>query len=103
VIQNIIADNNGCKVNVDYEPPEDGPVRVETYVGLKSKKVKWCVIFEMLRYVYVRFDVLSSDYANYVSSYTASHPTTLHNVFKVMNINVKRCTSYCTTLNSRII
>jgi hypothetical protein len=33
MIQNIIADNNECKVNVDYEPPEDYPVRVETYVG----------------------------------------------------------------------
>jgi hypothetical protein len=37
VIQNIIADNNGCKVNVDYEPPEDGLVRAETYVGVKEK------------------------------------------------------------------
>jgi hypothetical protein len=35
VIQNVIADN-GCKVNVDYEPPEDGPVRVETYVGVEE-------------------------------------------------------------------
>ena len=35
VIQNIIADNNGCKVNVD-KPPEDDPVRVETYVGVKE-------------------------------------------------------------------
>jgi hypothetical protein len=26
---------NGCKVNVHYEPPEDGLVRVETYVGVK--------------------------------------------------------------------
>jgi hypothetical protein len=34
VIYNTIADNNGCKVNVDYEPPEDGLVRVETYVGV---------------------------------------------------------------------
>jgi hypothetical protein len=33
VIQNIIADNNGCKINVHYEPPEDGLVKVETYVG----------------------------------------------------------------------
>ena len=24
--------NNGCKVNVDYKPPEDGLVRAETYV-----------------------------------------------------------------------
>jgi hypothetical protein len=32
----IIADNNGCKVNVDYEPPEDGLVRAETYVGVKE-------------------------------------------------------------------
>jgi hypothetical protein len=31
-----IADNNGCKVNVDYEPPEDYPVRVETYVGVEE-------------------------------------------------------------------
>jgi hypothetical protein len=31
VIYNVIADiNNGCKVNVDYEPPEDGLVRAET-------------------------------------------------------------------------
>jgi hypothetical protein len=36
VIQNIIADNNGCKVNVDYEPPEDGLVRAETNVGVKE-------------------------------------------------------------------
>jgi hypothetical protein len=35
VIQNIIADN-GCQVNVDYEPPEDGLVRTETYVGVKE-------------------------------------------------------------------
>jgi hypothetical protein len=36
VIYNIIADiNNGCKVNVHYEPPKDGPVRAETYVGVK--------------------------------------------------------------------
>jgi hypothetical protein len=37
VIYNIITDkNNGCKVNVHYEPPEDGLVRVETYVGVKE-------------------------------------------------------------------
>jgi hypothetical protein len=37
VIYNITADiNNGCKVNVNYEPPEDDPVRVETYVGVKE-------------------------------------------------------------------
>jgi hypothetical protein len=36
VIQNIIADNNGCIVKVDYEPPEDGLVRAETYVGVKE-------------------------------------------------------------------
>jgi hypothetical protein len=37
VIQNIIADiNNGYKVNVHYEPPEDGLVRAETYVGVKG-------------------------------------------------------------------
>jgi hypothetical protein len=35
VIHNIIADNKICKVNVDYEPPEDGLVRVETFVGVK--------------------------------------------------------------------
>jgi hypothetical protein len=28
--------NNGCKVNVDYEPPENGLVRAETYVGVKE-------------------------------------------------------------------
>jgi hypothetical protein len=34
-----IADiNNGCKVNVNYEPPEDDPVRVETYVGVEEEK-----------------------------------------------------------------
>jgi hypothetical protein len=34
VIYNITADiNNGCKVNVHYDPPEDDPARVETYVG----------------------------------------------------------------------
>jgi hypothetical protein len=36
VIQNIIADNNVCKLNVDYEPTEDGLIRAETYVGLKE-------------------------------------------------------------------
>jgi hypothetical protein len=36
VIQNIIADNNGCTVKVEYEPPEDGLVRAETYVGVKE-------------------------------------------------------------------
>jgi hypothetical protein len=37
VIYNIIADiNNGIKVNVYYEPPEDDLVRVETYVGVKE-------------------------------------------------------------------
>jgi hypothetical protein len=37
VIYNIIADINiGCKVNVDYEPPEDGLVKTETYVGVKE-------------------------------------------------------------------
>jgi hypothetical protein len=36
VIYNITADNNGCKVNVHYEPPEDGLVRVETCVGVKE-------------------------------------------------------------------
>jgi hypothetical protein len=35
-IYNIIADNNGCKLNVDYEPPEDCLVRVETYVGVEE-------------------------------------------------------------------
>jgi hypothetical protein len=25
--------NNGCTVNADYEPPEDGLVRVEIYRG----------------------------------------------------------------------
>ena len=39
VINNTIADSNGCIVNVDYEPPEDGLVRDETYVAFK-KKVK---------------------------------------------------------------
>jgi hypothetical protein len=34
VIYNIIADNSGCKVHADYEPPEDDLVRVETYVGV---------------------------------------------------------------------
>jgi hypothetical protein len=28
--------HNGCKVNVDYEPPEDGLVKAETYVGVKE-------------------------------------------------------------------
>jgi hypothetical protein len=33
----IIADINiGCKVNVHYEPPEDGLVRVETCVGVEE-------------------------------------------------------------------
>jgi hypothetical protein len=35
VLHNIIADiNNGCKVNIDYEPPEDGLVKAETCVGV---------------------------------------------------------------------
>jgi hypothetical protein len=25
-----------CGVNVEYEPPEDDPVRVETYVGVEE-------------------------------------------------------------------
>jgi hypothetical protein len=28
--------NSGCKVNVGYEPPEDGLVKVEAYVGVKE-------------------------------------------------------------------
>jgi hypothetical protein len=37
VIDNIIADiSNGCKVNVDYKPPEDDLVNAETYVGVKE-------------------------------------------------------------------
>jgi hypothetical protein len=36
VIQNIIADKNGCKVNADYEPPENCLVRAETYAGVKE-------------------------------------------------------------------
>jgi hypothetical protein len=28
--------NIGCKVNVYYEPPEDGLVKAETYVGVKE-------------------------------------------------------------------
>jgi hypothetical protein len=37
----VVANKNiGCKVNVDYEPPEDGLVRAETYVGVKEQKVK---------------------------------------------------------------
>jgi hypothetical protein len=31
----VIADKNiGCEVNVVYEPPEDGIVKAETYVGV---------------------------------------------------------------------
>jgi hypothetical protein len=26
--------NNGCEANVVYEPPEDGPIGAETYVGV---------------------------------------------------------------------
>jgi hypothetical protein len=37
VVYNIIADiNSGCKVNVHYEPPEDGLVRAETYLGVEG-------------------------------------------------------------------
>jgi hypothetical protein len=37
VIYNIIVDiNNGCKVNVDYEPSEDGLVKAKTYVRVKE-------------------------------------------------------------------
>jgi hypothetical protein len=28
--------NNGCKVTVVYESPEDGLVKAETYVGIKE-------------------------------------------------------------------
>jgi hypothetical protein len=28
--------NNGCKVNVDYEPPENVLVKDGTYVGVKE-------------------------------------------------------------------
>jgi hypothetical protein len=34
---NVIADRNiGCEVNVVYEPPEDGLVKAETYVGVEE-------------------------------------------------------------------
>ena len=34
---NVIADKNiGCEVNVVYEPPEDGLVKAETYVGVEE-------------------------------------------------------------------
>jgi hypothetical protein len=37
VINNIVAViNNGCKVNVNYKPPEYGLVKAETYVGVKE-------------------------------------------------------------------
>jgi hypothetical protein len=37
VIYNIIADiNNGCTVNVDYQPPEDSLVEAETCVGVEE-------------------------------------------------------------------
>jgi hypothetical protein len=36
VIYNITADKHWIKVNVHYEPPEDGLVRVETYVGVEE-------------------------------------------------------------------
>jgi hypothetical protein len=37
VMYNIIADiNDGCKVNVDKKPPEDGLVKAETCVGVKE-------------------------------------------------------------------
>jgi hypothetical protein len=37
----VIADKNiGCEVNAVYEPPEDGLVKAETYVGLKNKEYK---------------------------------------------------------------
>jgi hypothetical protein len=32
----LVYHNNGCKVNVDYDLPEDGLVRAETYVGVKE-------------------------------------------------------------------
>jgi hypothetical protein len=33
----VIADKNiGCKVNVVYEPPEDGLVKAETCVGVEE-------------------------------------------------------------------
>jgi hypothetical protein len=56
-IYNITTDINiGCKVNVNHEPPEDGLVKVETYVGVKEQKVKkqcicWCVICELFGYI----------------------------------------------------
>jgi hypothetical protein len=34
---NVIPDKNiGCEVNVVYEPPEDGLVTAETYVGVEE-------------------------------------------------------------------
>jgi hypothetical protein len=46
VIYSVLADiNNGCKVNVHYEPPEHGLVRAETYVGVKSIKGEKIVHF----------------------------------------------------------
>jgi hypothetical protein len=36
-LYNITADKNiGCKLNVHYEPPEDGLVKVETCVGVEE-------------------------------------------------------------------
>jgi hypothetical protein len=35
IYNDITGINNGCKVNVDYEPPEDGLVKVETCVGFE--------------------------------------------------------------------
>jgi hypothetical protein len=32
--------NNWYKVNVHYEPPEDGLVKAETYVGVEELRVK---------------------------------------------------------------
>jgi hypothetical protein len=36
MFQPLQADNNGCIVKVGYEPPEDGLVRAETYVGVRE-------------------------------------------------------------------
>jgi hypothetical protein len=39
-LDNMIADNNRRKVNVHYEPPEDGLVKAKTCVGVEVYKVK---------------------------------------------------------------
>jgi hypothetical protein len=37
IYKNIVIDKNfGCEMNLVYEPPEDGLIKAETYVGVEE-------------------------------------------------------------------